>query len=304
MGGLSGRVRRLVPAACLCAAAFTPMSHGFGVHIQIAAEPRLEADAALERRMRDRVLRDRRAEGHGALAWDSALVAAAREHDRDMALHGFVGHVSPTRGGPDERLTRAGYHHRSVRENIAVAPSVEEAERGFLDSPHHHENLMAEDVTRFGIGIVHATDERGNPTLYVTQLFATPYAPPSPDAVETALRRAIDAARGKAGRPGLQSSPALSQVARSYISRLEPPVAPTVLSEISQAAIRRTQGSEPLGGIAVSVQTAFEAGDVEVPDAALGPDARWIGEAAVRRTGPDGQPRVVILLLVGQAREP
>jgi uncharacterized protein YkwD len=108
------------------------------------------------------------------LVWDDALAEIAREHSQEMALQGFVSHVLPS-GNASIRMMRAGYTHASARENIAKSRSFSWASRAFLTSTTHMENIIADDVTSIGIGIVRSLDQCNCPnTLYITVLFANP----------------------------------------------------------------------------------------------------------------------------------
>ncbi|HKK08416.1 MAG TPA: CAP domain-containing protein, partial [Gemmatimonadota bacterium] len=196
---------------------------------------------------------------------------------------------------------RARYTHRDVRENVARAPTVEAAEDGFLGSPHHRENLMADDVTRFGIGIVRGAEGGDREMLYVTQLFATPYVPPEPEAVARALLGKVGAARARAGAPPLRSLVALSDVARRHVDGARAPLTRDVLLSISREAMGRSDADVALATVSVSTQTVLEAADLDVPPPALRPAVRYVGVAAARRPGPDGQPTVLVLLLVAEA---
>ncbi|HKK07477.1 MAG TPA: CAP domain-containing protein [Gemmatimonadota bacterium] len=249
--------------------------------------------------MRARLLRDRRQAGHGALAWDPALAAVARDHSRDMARRGYLGHVSPEGDGPNARLRHAGYAHRNVRENVARAPTVGAAEDGFLASPHHRENLMADDVTRFGIGIVRGAG--GREMLYVTQLFATPYVPPAPEAVARALLEKVRAVRERAGAPRLRPLAVLSAVARRHVVGARAPLTREALLSISREAMGRSGADVALATVSVSTQTVLEAADLDIPPPALRPAVRYAGVAAARIAGEDGQPSVLVLLLVAEA---
>lgn len=105
--------------------------------------------------------------GLPSLEWSSELASSASAHSEDMRERGFVGHVSPRNGGPKERVTSAGIQFAALQENVARAPSVSDAHRGFLESPGHRASVMNEQATHLGIGIRRAS----NGELLVTQLF-------------------------------------------------------------------------------------------------------------------------------------
>ena len=104
--------------------------------------------------MFERLNRDRARKGRAPLHWDPRLSEVARHHSADMRDHGFFEHESPSTGSVDNRLDAAGYPFLTARENLSEAPDVEQSEDALLESPHHYENIMAEDVTHVGVGIV------------------------------------------------------------------------------------------------------------------------------------------------------
>ena len=106
--------------------------------------------------MFERLNRDRAASGLPPLEYDEHLADIGRAQSEDMRLHHFFAHESPMYGALDDRFDRAGYVAKVARENLAEAPDVETAQDGLMKSPHHHENIMARDVTKIGIGIVRA----------------------------------------------------------------------------------------------------------------------------------------------------
>ncbi|HKK08451.1 MAG TPA: CAP domain-containing protein, partial [Gemmatimonadota bacterium] len=102
LGPPRGRPRRALLPAALLAAALLPAPTGGRASPPgpVAGPAARAAEPVLERAMRERVLRDRRAAGRGPLAWDPALAAIARDHSRDMVRRGYLGHVSPDGDGP------------------------------------------------------------------------------------------------------------------------------------------------------------------------------------------------------------
>ena len=117
------------------------------------------------------VNRDRRTAGLPPLIADPALAAVARAHSQDMLANGFVGHISPTTGGPDERVKRAGIPFRHLAENVGRNSSVEELELGLMGSPGHRSAILDGQSIHVGIGVAIATPTPNEVVIYGTQLF-------------------------------------------------------------------------------------------------------------------------------------
>jgi hypothetical protein len=124
-----------------------------------------------EARLLELVNRDRRAAGLPALAPDPALAAVAREHSLDMLQNKFVGHVSPTTGGPADRIKHAGIPFSRISENVGRSSSVEELEIGLMASPAHRSAILDPRAERVGIGIVVDDSTPDSATVLGTQLF-------------------------------------------------------------------------------------------------------------------------------------
>lgn len=144
---------------------FPPASPG---ELAVAPDAETEVLARLNAARRDA--------GLAELAPDPELAAVGRAHARDMYLRGFFAHDTPeceagrqTPGcqDPFQRIRGAGISYRVAGENLALAPSVDEAHAGLLASPGHRANMLAGDFTRVGIGVV-----SGPVGLMVTQVFA------------------------------------------------------------------------------------------------------------------------------------
>ncbi|HZO23936.1 MAG TPA: CAP domain-containing protein [Steroidobacteraceae bacterium] len=102
-----------------------------------------------------------------------ALEAAALEHSRDMAAHGYLDHTGHDGSSPPDRVSRTGYRWRVVGENLASGVmTADEAVSGWLASPHHCENVMTAGFSQMAVAYaVNASSPGG---IYWTQVFATP----------------------------------------------------------------------------------------------------------------------------------
>ncbi len=107
------------------------------------------------------------------LTLSPALWRVAMEHSRDMAMHNLFDHVGSDGQSPGDRMTHAGYQWRMAGENIASGVTTPEAVvSGWLDSPHHCENIMGPRFTQMGVAYFY--DPKSADGIYWTQVFGTP----------------------------------------------------------------------------------------------------------------------------------
>jgi uncharacterized protein YkwD len=118
----------------------------------VAARPDPEA----ENTMLALINQERTQRGLPALRMDEQLRAVARRHSRDMLRRGYFGHLSPEGVAPFERMTAAGVHYTAAGENLALAPTVEIAHAGLMQSPGHRANILQPRFRRVGIGALAA----------------------------------------------------------------------------------------------------------------------------------------------------
>ncbi len=103
----------------------------------------------------------------------TTLNAAAAIHSLDMAQRGELGHTGSDGTVSGDRIARAGYAWRGSGENVAAGqPDAETAVEGWLASPGHCATLMEPRFTETGIAFALAPGK--NPSVYWTQVFATP----------------------------------------------------------------------------------------------------------------------------------
>jgi len=101
---------------------------------------------------------ERRRQGLAALVADPGLQAIARSYARRMLAEHFIGHIDPSGGGPVERLNGAHYPFKHAAENLVYTTGDEaEAFAHLVESPSHHTNMLAKNVTRVGVGAVSAS---------------------------------------------------------------------------------------------------------------------------------------------------
>jgi uncharacterized YkwD family protein len=113
--------------------------------------PQLSAD---EQRMVSLVNQERNKQGLKPLTADLELSRVARIKSKDMIDQDYFSHQSPTYGSPFEMMKKFGIAYRTAGENIACNQSVEAAHKALMDSPGHRENILKQEYTHVGIGIV------------------------------------------------------------------------------------------------------------------------------------------------------
>ncbi len=85
---------------------------------------------------------------------DEALIMLARAHARDMFVRGYFSHYSPEGTSPFMRMDKAGIQYQAAGENLALAPSVNLAHEGLVNSEGHRKNILSPDFGKVGIGAV------------------------------------------------------------------------------------------------------------------------------------------------------
>jgi len=108
------------------------------------------------------------------------LSDAARAFAAYLAKSGAFSHTADGREAGD-RVTSAGYQWCQVGENLAMALDsrgfesralAKKAVEGWINSPGHRKNMLAQHATEIGVGVVRAPDK--DPKFITVQLFARP----------------------------------------------------------------------------------------------------------------------------------
>ena len=97
---------------------------------------------------------ERMAAGLKPLAPDPELTEVARRHSTDMFGRGYFAHDSPEGRDPFDRMRESGVQFVTAGENLALAPTVQVAHTGLMNSPGHRANILHRDFGRVGIGIM------------------------------------------------------------------------------------------------------------------------------------------------------
>ncbi len=111
-------------------------------------------DPAAEEAMLELVNRERTSRGLAPLVMDSELRLLARAHADDMFKRGYFAHDTPEGVDPFDRMQQANIEYGIAGENLALAPTLEMAHQGLMDSPGHRANILRPEFRRVGIGVL------------------------------------------------------------------------------------------------------------------------------------------------------
>jgi len=120
---------------------------------KVAAE-NLRVDEQSEQKMLELVNKERRLRGLRELEMDKNLLRLARAHSRDMFERGYFAHVNPDGEDPFDRMRRYEISFRVAGENLALAPNVDLAHDGLMNSPGHRANILTTEFGLVGIGCI------------------------------------------------------------------------------------------------------------------------------------------------------
>ncbi len=187
--------------------------------------PGVEADA-LARANFAHLNHERKQRGVAPLSWDERAARVALGHSRDMMRGGYVGHVSPTTGDVGARFKRARLVGAVIRENVALGYGPKGVHDSLMSSPGHRGNLLAQDVTHVGIGVVIGPEDPDAPEaprgLFVTQnFFKKPGAgAPRDGQLAPTIRARVDGARTERALAAARWDDGLDVVANTLAARV------------------------------------------------------------------------------------
>ncbi len=133
-----------------------------------APAPSLEM-AALEERLLELINQGRNKMGLESLIGVEPLKQMARLHSQDMLKSGFFSHISPAKGGLEERGNNQGLS--GVGENIAMGyPDADTVYNAWMTSATHRENILAPGAVFIGLGFAKG-ENTYNSGIYCTADF-------------------------------------------------------------------------------------------------------------------------------------
>lgn len=110
--------------------------------------------------------------GLPALAMHPLLHQSAQAHAEDMLAKGYFAHENLEGKKPHDRILATNYPARASAENIASGQtSVLEVHEGWMNSPGHKANILANFVTEVGFGIAVGDEPKGSFNVYWVQNF-------------------------------------------------------------------------------------------------------------------------------------
>lgn len=113
-----------------------------------------------------------------ALALNPKLSQAAQAKAQDMVSRNYWSHVTPDGQAPWAFIDQTGYTYQSAAENLAYGfNNSSETIKGWLNSPEHRANLLNNQYSEVGFGIVEAPNYMGTgPETVVVALYGKPAA--------------------------------------------------------------------------------------------------------------------------------
>ncbi|MBW3594234.1 MAG: CvpA family protein [Actinobacteria bacterium] len=131
-----------------------------------ATDERLVLRRDSEREMLRAINDERRKRGLDLLRWCNSCAEVARSHSEDMYRGGYFSHEDLDGDDPFDRMVDAGISYGAAGENLALAPTIEEAHAGLMKSPDHRANILRDEFDQVGIGVY-----EGPYGLMCTQVF-------------------------------------------------------------------------------------------------------------------------------------
>lgn len=123
--------------------------------------------AAAEKRAFDLLNADRAKNGLKPLKLNSQLTALGGRYAQDMINRNFFSHYNPEGQSPFDRMQQAGISYNHAGENLAINSNVDTAEKAFMNSSGHKDNILSPNYTEVGVGVRY--DAKGS--AYVVQEF-------------------------------------------------------------------------------------------------------------------------------------
>jgi uncharacterized protein YkwD len=111
-------------------------------------------DESAEQTMLTLVNGERTSRGLSPLVLDAALQELARSYAKEMFQQGYFSHYDPEGRSPFDRMNEAGITYMNAGENLALAPSVDLAHQGLMNSPGHRANILSPNYQKVGIGVM------------------------------------------------------------------------------------------------------------------------------------------------------
>ena len=114
----------------------------------------LQVDEKSENDMFNKINEERKKLAIPELILLAPLSEVARAHAKDMWERKYFSHYSPEGKDVGDRLNEANIKYSFAGENLALAPTVQTAHTGLMNSEGHRENILEPRFKRIGIGVI------------------------------------------------------------------------------------------------------------------------------------------------------
>ncbi|OGH20005.1 MAG: hypothetical protein A3D74_01270 [Candidatus Levybacteria bacterium RIFCSPHIGHO2_02_FULL_37_13] len=111
-------------------------------------------DRKAEQEMLALVNKERLKQGITSVVFDEQLAQVGRDHCEDMLKRRYFSHYTQEGLSPFDRMINAGISFNFAGENLALAPDVELAMQGLMNSPGHKENILSPNFGKLGVGVI------------------------------------------------------------------------------------------------------------------------------------------------------
>jgi uncharacterized protein YkwD len=128
-------------------------AHEEGIELNFTVDD-APSDPATEDAMLALVNGERTSRGLAPLEMDPELRLLARSHADDMFKRGYFAHDTPEGADPFDRMRAANIIFGLAGENLALAPTLDIAHDGLMNSPGHRANILNGGFRRVGIGVL------------------------------------------------------------------------------------------------------------------------------------------------------
>jgi uncharacterized protein YkwD len=111
-------------------------------------------DKESEKQMFALINKERRSRGIYELVFSEELAEVGRRHCKDMFAKGYFSHYSPEGASPFDRMQHINLNFNYAGENLALAPNVNLAMKGLMQSIGHRDNILSGNFKKVGIGVI------------------------------------------------------------------------------------------------------------------------------------------------------
>lgn len=111
-------------------------------------------DESAEQKMLNLINEERIIANLPILVMNEEIRSLARDYAKDMFARGYFSHYNLEGESPFDRMNERKILYTAAGENLALAPNVELAHQGLMNSPGHRANILSEDFRNIGIGVI------------------------------------------------------------------------------------------------------------------------------------------------------